>query len=78
MEGETDMNKEVVTSWLFHSVPPHRPHPRRFTPASKRDVPELPDWNIICKQQNWFITLHRVCPALVFCFTPAGRVLSWE
>lgn len=59
---------------------PPTPHPPQSLSSRKRgcDVPELPDWNIICKQHNWFMTVHHVCPSLMFCFTPAGRFLSLE
>lgn len=75
MEGERHTwKKQLATSFMavvlqgVHSIPPQT--------LSFISVPDLPDWSIIRKQHNWFMTLHHVCPSLLFCFTPAGRFLS--
>lgn len=42
----------------------------------RSDIPEpkLPmEYNFICKQHNWFMTLQHVCPSFLLCFTPVRR-----
>lgn len=71
------MKKEAVSSFMavvpegVHSPPPP---PLSFISVCKRDVPELPDWNVIRKQHNRFMTLHHVCPSLLFRLHPSREI----
>lgn len=88
-EAETDTERELATSFkaccASRCTHTHTHSPSQslsFVSVGKPDVPELPDWNIICKQHNRFMSVHHVCPSSVVLLHSSREMvfffMSWE